>query len=65
MSKDSMWRGIWKILQNFLQTKPALGCIEDEYRVPLVRIVLAVFFFEKKTKPMGVFLFLVQIWNKF
>jgi hypothetical protein len=24
VSKDSMWRGIWKFLQNFLGTKPAL-----------------------------------------
>jgi hypothetical protein len=25
VSKDSMWRGIWKILQKFLGTKPALS----------------------------------------
>jgi len=27
VSKDSMWREIWKILQNFLGTKQGLGLV--------------------------------------
>ena len=35
-SKDSMWRGMWKILQNFLQTKlDPVRLLNEQYEPPI------------------------------